>query len=135
MSLRIPHTLRKNLARATVRRPARGPVARLRVLDLEDRLAPATYTVTNTNDAGAGSLRDAITQANATAAADTINFDTSGVFGSAQTISLLSALPQVVAAGGPLTITGTGAANLTVKRDSGASTNFRIFDSTTASLN
>ena len=34
----------------------------------------ATFTVTNLNDAGAGSLRDAIGQANATAGADTIQF-------------------------------------------------------------
>src|SRR5215813_13457123 len=34
----------------------------------------ATFTVTNLNDAGAGSLRDAIGQANAAAGADTIRF-------------------------------------------------------------
>src|SRR5262245_18998000 len=35
----------------------------------------ATFTVTNTNDAGAGSLRDAITSANGTAANDSIVFN------------------------------------------------------------
>jgi len=40
----------------------------------------ATYTVTNTSNAGAGSLRDAIGQANANPGADTIDFDTAGVF-------------------------------------------------------
>ncbi len=55
--------------------------------------APAAiFTVTNTNDSGAGSLRDAITQANATAGADTINFASgSGL----QTINLFSALPAL----------------------------------------
>jgi len=38
----------------------------------------ATFTVINTNDAGVGSLRDAITQANLTAAADEIRFDIPG---------------------------------------------------------
>ncbi len=38
----------------------------------------ATFTVSNTNDTGAGSLRAAIADANATAGADTINFTTSG---------------------------------------------------------
>jgi hypothetical protein len=37
-------------------------------------LSAATYTVTNTNDSGAGSLRGAIATANGTTAADTINF-------------------------------------------------------------
>jgi hypothetical protein len=35
----------------------------------------STFTVTNTEDSGAGSLRDAITKANASAAADTIDFN------------------------------------------------------------
>ena len=60
-------------------------------------LTAATYTVTNTNNAGAGSLRDAIGQANASAGADTIVFDTAGVFSTVQTITL---------GGGQLVITG-----------------------------
>src|SRR5262245_3816179 len=42
---------------------------------LEGRLAPATFTVVNTNDAGAGSLRQAVLDANADAAADMIQFN------------------------------------------------------------
>lgn len=46
----------------------------------------ATFSVTNTNDSGAGSLRDALTQANGNAEADTI--DLSAISG--QTINLTS---------------------------------------------
>jgi hypothetical protein len=41
---------------------------------LEDRANPATFTVQNLNDAGAGSLRDAVDLANLTPGADTIVF-------------------------------------------------------------
>ncbi|MEM6348482.1 MAG: T9SS type A sorting domain-containing protein [Bacteroidota bacterium] len=49
----------------------------------------ATFTVTNTLDTGAGSLRDAITQANASGGADIINFAVAG------TITLGSDLPAI----------------------------------------
>jgi titin len=65
---------------------------RPRVEALEDRLTPTTFNVTNTRDAGAGSLRQAITQANAMAGADVINFNI-GTGG--QKIKLLSALPAI----------------------------------------
>ena len=56
---------------------------------------PQTYTVVNTNDSGAGSLRDAIDQANANLGVDTIAFDIgTGV----QTISLSVALPSITEA-------------------------------------
>ncbi|HEV3237956.1 MAG TPA: hypothetical protein VGZ25_13275, partial [Gemmataceae bacterium] len=41
---------------------------------LEDRTAPAVFTVTNTADSGLGSLRQAILDANAAVGADTIQF-------------------------------------------------------------
>ena len=74
----------------------------------------ATFTVTNTNDSGAGSLRDAIAQGNAAAGADTINFSVTG------TIVLTSGQ---IAINGPLTIVGPGANNLTINGNA----NNRIF--------
>lgn len=53
----------------------------------------AAFTVTNTNDSGAGSLRQAITDANALPGLDTITFNISGV--GPHTISLSSALPTI----------------------------------------
>jgi hypothetical protein len=53
----------------------------------------ATYTVTNTNNTGAGSLRQAILDANTNAGADAIVFNIAGA--GLQTISLTSALPTI----------------------------------------
>lgn len=61
-----------------------------------------TFTVTNTNDAGLGSLRQAILDANATPDADTINFNIPG--SPPFTIALASALPAVT---NPVIINGT----------------------------
>ncbi|MCA9344899.1 hypothetical protein KC946_03615, partial [Candidatus Saccharibacteria bacterium] len=58
--------------------------------------APATFTVTNTNDSGAGSLRQAITDANSNANPsdmDVIDFNIAG--SGVQTISLASQLPNI----------------------------------------
>ena len=63
--------------------------------------ALATFTVTTTNDAGAGSLRTAITSANAAAGTDTINFSIAGA--GVHTINLTSALPTIT---GAVTIDG-----------------------------
>jgi hypothetical protein len=62
----------------------------------------ATYTVTSAADAGTNTLRWAINQANANAGSDSIVFNIGG--GSAQTISLLSALPVIT---GTVTIDAT----------------------------
>ena len=75
----------------------------------------ATFTVTNLNDSGAGSLRDAVAQANLNAGADTIDFAVTG------TITLTSGLIRIES--GPLTIVGPGAANLTID----GNLNSRIF--------
>ena len=66
----------------------------------------ATYTVTNNADSGAGSLREAITAANADSSNHTIIFAASAN----GTIILASALPNL-ANNGTLTITGNGSAN------------------------
>ena len=69
----------------------------------------ATFTVTNTNDAGAGSLRQAILDANASAGLDTINFDPSAFpSGSPATISPASELPDMDDPAGTI-VDGTGA--------------------------
>jgi Ca2+-binding RTX toxin-like protein len=60
---------------------------------LEARNLLALFTVVNTNDAGAGSLRDAILQANAAPGPDAIDFNIGSP--GLQTINLLSALPTI----------------------------------------
>ncbi|MBI5774316.1 MAG: right-handed parallel beta-helix repeat-containing protein, partial [Verrucomicrobia bacterium] len=70
----------------------------------------ATFEVTSLADSGAGTLRDAVTNANATAGAHTITFQ-SGLTG---TINLDTVLPNLTQ---PLTIAGPGAAALTVRRN------------------
>ena len=57
-------------------------------------VSAATFTVTNTNDIGAGSLRQAITDANV--AGGTISFAITG--GGARTIALASSLPTITSA-------------------------------------
>jgi hypothetical protein len=66
----------------------------------------ATFNVTSTADSGAGSLRQAITDANGAAGADTIAFNVSGAgcdAGGVCTIALDSALPTISS---PVTIDG-----------------------------
>lgn len=53
----------------------------------------ATYTVTNTNDSGAGSFRQAILDANANAGVDTITFSIAG--SGTQIINIASVLPTI----------------------------------------
>src|SRR5712692_1943934 len=63
--------------------------------------ASAATSVTNTNDSGPGSLRDAILSANGTPGADTITFNIPGT--GTHTITPLSALPFIT---DPVTIDG-----------------------------
>jgi hypothetical protein len=80
----------------------------------------ATYTVTNDADSGAGSLRQAMIDADSTTGvADTINFD----LGSAATITLTSAqLPDITDEAG-LTIDG-GSADITISGNN----QYRVFN-------
>ncbi len=72
-----------------------------------------SFVVTNTNDSGAGSLRQAVLDSNTAAGSDTITFDPA-VFSSPQTITLASVITINPATGDSLTITGPGANMLTV---------------------
>ena len=67
-------------------------------------LTATTYTVTNTGDSGAGSLRQAITDANLGPGPHTIAFDILG--SGVQTIAVASNLPVATSSGG-LTVDGT----------------------------
>ncbi len=69
---------------------------------LEDRMLLSTFVVNNTNDSGAGSLRQAILDANANPGVDTIDFSISG--SGVQTITPTSQLPTIT---DPVTIDGT----------------------------
>jgi parallel beta-helix repeat protein len=84
--------------RCAVRRKSNSP----RLEPLEDRLLLSAYHVTNTNDSGAGSLRQAILNVDSGKGGDTITFDIGG--GGVQTIQPASALPVITQA---VTIDGT----------------------------
>ncbi len=92
----------------------RHVIAALVVALFTGTLAAATFTVTNNNDAGAGSLRDAVAQSNTSPGADTIDFAVTG------TILLTTGQINI---NGPLTIVGPGAGSLTIDGNA----NSRIF--------
>jgi len=105
----------------------KGIHRRLELLRLEERVVPATFTVTNTNDTGANSLSQAILDANASPANDIIDFNfATGT--SPYTITLAAALPNIVDAStaGTLTITGLGASSLTIDGSQGGFSIFSI---------
>ncbi len=124
-----PFWTRRPKSISAAARPQPYRRARLGVEALEDRCVPATFIVNSNGDtaappAGTVTLRSAITQAEADATPDTINFAASLT---GQTITLTAALPTLTKGE---TITGLGAASLSV---SGANA-FRVFNVTSATL-
>src|SRR5438132_2516964 len=113
-------------------RPCQAPAGRRRsfipTLDiLEDRTVPSTFMVANLNDSGAGSLRQAVLDANAHAGADQIAFAT-GLRG---TITLTTAQLSITDS---VTINGLGSNRISI---SGRDTS-RVFDigsKTTVAIN
>src|SRR5438132_864793 len=96
--------------------------SRPRLEMLESRLAPATFTVTNANNSGSGSLRQAVLDANAHSGADLIDF--SSFFNMPRTITLSS----TISIAGAVTIDGPSAANVTISGNDAV----RIFDTQSA---
>src|SRR5262245_20879467 len=100
---RTPRTIRKAPARF---RP---------ILEaLEDRLAPASFTVTTNADTGTGSLRAAVVAANKTGGSNLLTFDPT-LFATAQTITLTSDDPNL--AFGPTALVIAPGDNLTIEGD------------------
>lgn len=95
-------------------------------------LAQTSYLVSNINDSGAGSLRQAIIDANSLQDSSSITFDAT-VFASTQTIALTSSLPTIIR---PLSITGPGSNLLTIREsgDAKAISLFSLSSGVTASF-
>ena len=100
------------------------PRARLQLQALEERAVPTVYPVTTTADTGTGSLRAAITAADA----DTNSPHTIDLTGVNGTITVGSALPSITK---DMTIIGPGAGSLTI---TGYASGNRVFTQATASL-
>ncbi|MFL5330459.1 MAG: choice-of-anchor Q domain-containing protein [Gemmataceae bacterium] len=96
---------------------------RLNVLNLESRITPNAYMVSNTNNAGPDSLRQAISDANVHLGPDTITFD-AFTFAVPQTINLSGQL----AINDPVTIVGPGSVALTVTNTAAQSTTSRVLE-------
>lgn len=102
----------------------------LTLLGFMSTASAATFTVTNANNSGAGSLRQAVLDANSAAGADTVAFDTAGTFSTSQTITLTSRI-QVT---GPLTIDAPSSPARRVTLDAGNSNAHLLFNASNATL-
>jgi titin len=98
--MRSKYQLRRSRPRP--RGQTRASSYRPRLESLEERWLPSTFLVTSTDDAGAGSLRQAILDANATPGTNEIDFAVGD--GGAQTIRPRTALPAVT---NPVVLDGT----------------------------
>lgn len=101
------------------------PSACLRLEPLEQRVTPATLTVSTLSDSGGGSFRQAVLDSNGTAEADQIVF-APGVAG---TITLLSDLAPIA---GSVSITGPGATLVNLRGNGSVSSILRVTDGNTA---
>src|SRR5260370_424720 len=115
--IRGAYSPRQVRRRLLPRRPAQN--RRLAIEILEDRTLPSAFTVLNLADSGAGSLSQAVVDANAQPGADTIRF-AGGLHG---TIVLTSGELDIT---GNLTIEGPGATHLTISGNDAS----RVFDIT-----
>ena len=83
-----------------------GLRAGLATLLVASSLSASTFTVTNTSDSGAGSLRQAILDANAAAGLDTIAFNVSGAGCDGSGICTITPASQLPVISGPVLIDG-----------------------------
>ena len=95
------------------------PTVRLGLEHLEDRTTPTTFTVSNANDSGPGSLRSEIALATADGQQDTIDFAPSlaGSTIDLSTVGNTSVGPSAFLVSTAITIEGTGQ---TIARSAGA---------------
>jgi parallel beta-helix repeat protein len=115
-------------------RPRRA-VGRATAEGLEERIALAVYTVSTTADSGAGSLRQAILDANNSPHVDDTIVFAAGVFSTPRVIDVYNPLPQFGSVSGGLSLIGPGSSLLTVRKlQTGNVVYGRVFDSFSPTL-
>lgn len=97
------------MRRKRIRARRVGTLFRPRLTRLESHVMPSVFTVTNTNDNGSGSLRQAVLDANAASGADTVTF--SSLFNAPQSMTLTTG---EILINGQLAIVGPGSSLATI---------------------